>query len=146
MSLKIITVPTGPSLSSEHIKQMFHGSYSVLAWLARMTSNFMPDVLNELISFPFLILRCSNLVFPFDTIPRDTCSQGFHTHTLRSTPPSLSRFSNIRDITFTVHQSLSYMDSQPSLKSSDFKTWYHFKLWSIFSSLLTLSTSLKMSN
>lgn len=54
VSLKIITVPTGPSLSSQHIKPVFHGTYSVLARLACM--NFMPDVLNELISFFFLIL------------------------------------------------------------------------------------------
>lgn len=69
-------------------------------------------------------MRYSNLVFTVYTVPRDTCSQGFHlhAHTLRSTPPSVSRFSNIRDITCTVHQSLSYMDFQPSPKSSDFKT------------------------
>lgn len=68
-----------------------------------------------------------------------------HTHAKEHTSSSES-FSNIRDVTFTVHQYLSYTDFQPSLKSSDFKIWYHFRLLSIFASLLTLNTSLKMSN
>lgn len=92
-------------------------------------------------------MRYSDLVFTVYTIPRDTCSQGFHTHTHTKEHTSSSEsFSNIRDVTFTVYQYLSYTDFQPSLKSSDFKTWYHFRFLSIFASLLTLNTSLKMSN
>lgn len=65
-------------------------------------------------------MRYSNLVFTvystLHKLPRIP-----YTHTLMSTPPSVSRFLNIRHITFTVHHSLSYTDVQPSLKSSDFK-------------------------